>query len=121
MPVIPPPILRKLYVDDSLQAEESGFRLQLQNTLAPAVLVDFQDIRLNEGRAAPEQVTVTVGDERRPATSITEERPLSFALGEMLWLRAEGVALAPGRQELEIGLVLRDVGAVRIPVTDDVG
>ena len=121
MPVIPPPILRKLYVDDSLRAEGSGFRLQLQNTLAPAIVVDFRGIGLSEGRAAPEQVTVTVEGEQRAAVSITEERPLSFPLGETLSLRVEDMALAPGRQRLEIDLVIQDVGAVRIPVADDVG
>lgn len=121
MPVIPPPILRKLYVNGSLEVEEEGFSLRLQNTLAPAMVIDFRGIGLSEGRATPEQVTVALEGERRSATSITEESPFLFPLGEMLSLQVADVALAPGRQELEIDLVIQDVGAVRIPVADDVG
>ncbi len=121
MPVIPPPILRKLYVDNSLQAEEDGFSLQLHNTLAPAVLVDFQGLGLSQGRVRPEQVTIELGGERHPAAAVTEETPVPFPLGETLSLQAEGMTLASGRQELEIEIVIQGVGAVSIPVADDVG
>jgi len=36
MPAIPPVILKKLYVKNSLRAEGDGFVLSLQNSIAPA-------------------------------------------------------------------------------------
>jgi hypothetical protein len=121
MPVIPPPVLKKLYVVNSLQAKDDRFNLRLRNTLAPAVLIDFQGIGLSGGRIQPEQVMIEVRGQRHPAASIKEETPVLFPLGETLSLQAEGVTLAPGRQELEIDVVIQDVGAVSIPVADNVG
>jgi hypothetical protein len=120
MPVIPPPILKKLYVDNSLQTAEDGFTLRLHNTLAPTVLTDFQGVGMSKGRVPPEQVTIEMGGERHPATAIDEETPMLFPLGETISLQAEGVTLTPGRQELRIDLVIQDVGTVSILVTDDV-
>lgn len=122
MPAIPPVLLKKLYVKGSLRAEGGGFALDLKNTIAPGVILEFQGLALDGAQVDLDRVTVVHPEgEARPASQISAESPLQFPLGATFTLRVDGTALEPGSHKLKIRVVVQDVGPLEIPVTDRVG
>jgi hydroxymethylglutaryl-CoA reductase (NADPH) len=120
MPAIPSFVLKKLYVKGSLRAQEEGFALDVRNTIAPGTLLGVTDLTL-DGTAVPlANVRVVPGvGAARPASSISAEESLSFPLGATFSLVVTGQPLAPGKHELQIGVVVKDVGPIEIPVVDE--
>jgi len=121
MPAIPPAILKKLYVKNSLRAEGDGFVLSLQNPIAPGVIQGFKGLTL-DGKAVPlEQVSIHQPDGTVvPAGAITEQSPVLFPLGAIVTLRISGVPLSPGNHQVGIRVVVKDVGPLEIPIADKV-
>lgn len=121
MPAIPPVILKKLYVKNSLRAEGDGFVFSLQNNIAPGVIQGFKGLTL-DGKAVPlEQVSIVQPDGTVvPAGAISEQSPVLFPLGAMVTLRVGGVSLSPGNHQLGIRVVVKDVGPLEIPIADKV-
>ncbi len=121
MPAIPPVLLKKLYVKGSLRAEGSAFALELQNTIAPATILGLQALELDGVPVPLQQVEIVeAGGEPRAARDVAANAALSFPLGETLTLRVAGLTLQPGEHCLRVRVVVRDVGALDIPVVDQV-
>ncbi len=121
MPAIPPVILKKLYVKNSLRNEEGGFSLALQNSIAPGVILGFKGVTV-DGKSVPlERVAVVQPDGQEiPATGISEENPILFPLGATVTLKVGGTTLSPGSHQVGIRVVVKDVGPLEIPVADRV-
>lgn len=121
MPAIPPVILKKLYVKGSLRAEGDGFVLSLQNNIAPGVILGFKGLTL-DGKAVPvEWISLVQPDGATVAAStISEQNPVLFPLGATVTLQVNGVPLPSGNHQLGIRVVVKDVGPLEIPVTDQV-
>ncbi len=119
MPAIPPILLKKLYVKGSLRAEGDGFALDLQNPIAPGVILGMKALKVDGAAVDLAQVTVVPPDgPSRPATAISAGSPLEFPLGATFALRVAGFPLPPGSHRLEIRVVVRDVGPLDIPIAD---
>lgn len=121
MPAIPPAILKKLYVKNSLRNEGEGFSLSIQNTIAPGVILGFKGVTV-DGKSVPlEGVTVVQPDGTAvPATGISEGNPLLFPVGATVTLKVQGTTLSPGSHQVGIRVVVKDVGPLEIPIADRV-
>lgn len=121
MPAIPPFILKKLYVKNSLQPQEDGFVLSLQNVIAPGTILGFRGLEL-DGQAVDLSAVRIVPEEgeSRPAKEITAEAPLAFPKGATFTLHVQGVSLTEGAHTLKLHVLVGDVGPVEIPVRDNV-
>jgi len=122
VPAIPPFVLKRLYVQGSLQAEDDGFALELKNLVAPGTIISFRGLDA-DGRAidAAQVTVIPSGDDPRPASEISDQSPLYFPAGATVRLVVAGTPLAPGPHELAIRVVVRDVGPLEIPVSDALG
>lgn len=119
MPAIPPFILKKLYVKGSLHAEDDGFTLDLENSIAPAVIVAFTGLDVDDQPVPPSQITITPpSGDLRAASAISADAPLPFPAGATITLRAAGQTLDPGPHELAIHVVVQDVGPLNLPISD---
>ncbi|MBU0703303.1 MAG: hypothetical protein KKC18_05495, partial [Chloroflexi bacterium] len=116
MPAIPPFVLKKLYVRGSLRAEENGFALDIENSIAPATIVAFTGLDLDGQAVSPAQVTVIPsGSEPCPMNEITAQSPLQFPVGATFTLRVKGRPLAPGPHEFVVRVVVQEAGPLDIP------
>ncbi len=122
MPAIPPAILKKLYVKNSLRPEGDGFVLSLQNSIAPGVIQGFKGLTL-DGKAVPlDQVVIIQPDGASvPASAISEQSPILFPVGATVTLKVSGTPLAAGNHQIGIRVVVKDIGPLEIPVTDRSG
>ena len=119
MPAIPPFVLKKLYVNGSLRAEDDGFALDLKNVIAPGTIVAFAGLDLDGQAIDPAQVTlVPPGGSPRSTGGISSQAPLLFPVSSTVTLRVAGETPAPGPHTLAIHVVVKEVGPLNIPVSD---
>ena len=118
--VIPAALLRRFYVDGSLQnAEGGGFSFRLKNMVAPTTIVSLGPIEIDNEPYAANQVTLTAS-RPRPASAISEKSPLDLGMGKEISLHVSGETLTPGEHELIVHAVTKEVGPVIIAVTEHV-
>ncbi|MDQ2806503.1 MAG: hypothetical protein M3Z04_06240 [Chloroflexota bacterium] len=121
MPTIPAPLLKQLYSRGSLRNTAAGWEFQMRNPLATAQLIG---IGLTcDGAAVP---ATAIGVQQadlpapRPATAITADAPLAFAVGVTTVVQVSGAHLTSGPHALSIRADTREIGSVTIAVRDTV-
>ncbi len=117
---IPGFLARQFYVAGSLRNTPSGFRLQAHNPLGDGTLVGVGRIAV-DGREIPlDSVTATRddGSDTISAAAVTRASPIAVRRGDRVTLEVRGDPLAAGEHRLEVELHERDLGALRLEVTD---
>lgn len=116
--VIPAALLRRFYVDGSLQnAEEGGFSFRIKNTVAPTTIVSLGPIEIDNEPYAANQVTLTASKSRL-ASTISDSSPLNLKMGKEISFHVEGETLPSGEHELTLHAMTKEVGPVIIAVTE---
>lgn len=119
MTVIPPTVLKKLYVEGSLRLHEDGFGLALKNVIAPATITNVGGLEIDGERVDDSQVTfLPAGGKPRPIKQISSERPLQFPVGVVVSLHVSDEALEPGMHHLVLHVDVKEIGSLEIPVSD---
>lgn len=119
MTVIPPTVLKKLYVEGSLRLHEDGFGLALKNVIAPATITNVGGLEIDGERVDDGRVTfVPAGGKPRPIKQISSERPLQFPVGVVVNLHVSEEALEPGMHHLVLHVDVKEIGSLEIPVSD---
>ena len=119
MPVIPPTVLKKLYVEGSLRLEDGGFAFDLKNLIAPATITRVDGLEVDGEKVDDSQVAIIPpsGNER-PIERISSGRPLGFPVGEVVTLHVSGETLEPGEHDLTLHVDVKEIGPLDIPVSD---
>jgi len=120
MPAIPPFMLKKLYAKGSLVNTEGGFQMTLKNTLAPGTIIGFSPVVVDGQEYSPDKVTVTSGGKSTSASEIGPDHPLSFPVGGAATIEVSAEPLAAGDHSLVIAVETREVGALKIEVSDTI-
>jgi hypothetical protein len=121
MPVIPPTVLKKLYVEGSLRLEDQGFAFDLKNLIAPATITEISGLDV-DGEAIDDSVVTIVppSGNSRSADRISSGRPLHFPVGLVVTLHAAAEPLEPGEHELTLHVKVKEIGSLEIPITDTI-
>ena len=119
MPTIPPFMLKQLYVKGSLRNTTGGFSLTLRNNLASATLIGI-GLAVDDTQVDPAVLAVVIGDTRYPAPAITADAPLRFEINTPTVMDAQAGPLPPGEHKLTLLATTREIGPVKIEVTDNV-
>jgi hypothetical protein len=115
---IPAFVLKKLYVQGSLQRESGGLRFVLRNSLASATLTGMRHLQLDGQDVAPGQVAVSVDGQAVEAERVSPERPVVFGRGKDAEVRVRGVQ--PGRRaRVRVEVESAEFGALVIEFEDD--
>jgi len=119
MPAIPPFVLKKLYIKGSLHVEGDGFALELQNTIAPATITAITGLDLDGQTIDAGRITLLPPDGHpRPASEVSAGAPFMFPVGAIVTLRVAGQELKPGPHQLDIHIIVQEVGPLDIPISD---
>ena len=121
MPVIPPTVLKKLYVEGSLRLEDSGFAFDLKNLIAPATITEVEGLDV-DGEAIDDSLVAVVppSGNSRPISQISSGTPLHFPVGVVVTLRVASEPLELGQHELTLHLTVKEIGSLDIPISDTV-
>jgi alpha-N-arabinofuranosidase len=105
---IPEFVLRKLFVQGSLQAHADGFSFALRNTFAPGTITGL-GLEV-DGKAVPAAgLTLQAGNEAaRPAAAISPENPFPLPVGLTVHVRVLGVSIGQG--QLKVRAETREAG-----------
>jgi len=122
MPVIPPTVLKKLYVKGSLRSEETGFAFDLKNLIAPATITAVAGLDANGGRIDDSFMTILPpSGNPRPADRISPSTPLEFPVGVVVTLQVADKPLESGQHDLMLHVTIKEIGSLSIPISDSVG
>lgn len=121
MPIIPPSVLKKLYVKGSLRVEDTGFAFDLKNLVAPATIAGFNGLDLDGRPLDGAQVRVVLpSGKSRPVSQISSQSPLPFSIGTVVTLYVADEALQPGSHEITLHVDVKEIGPLQIPVSDTI-
>ncbi len=118
MPAIPPALLRRLYVEGSLQNRPDGFEFTLRNRLAPSTIISLGPLTVDGRSVSQDVVQIQTKRNLRAVTKVADKSPLDWLINtEIKLIVAEG-ALAPGIHRLTFEIGLKEVGALTLRVED---
>jgi len=119
MPVIPPFVLKKLYVKGSLRVEGDGFALDLKNSIAPGTITAFNGLDV-DGQALDPALVTLVPPSGKPRTTaeVSAQVPLLFPVNASVTVHVRSMQLEPGPHTLVVHVVVQEVGPLAIPISD---
>lgn len=121
MPVIPPTVLKKLYVKGSLRREDGGFAFDLKNLIAPATITDMKGLDIDGESVDGSSVTIVPpSGNYRPADRISPGRPLEFPVGVVVTIHVSVESLEPGQHDLALHVDIKEIGSLDIPISDTI-
>jgi len=110
---IPTALLRRFYVGQSLRNKDDGFEFKLANRIAPTTILSLGPIEVDGEVFAPDQVVVHTS-KSRPASAIREDAALFLNMGTVMTLSIPGKRLPPGRHQIVVHALTKEVGPVSI-------
>jgi hydroxymethylglutaryl-CoA reductase (NADPH) len=121
MTVIPPTVLKKLYVKGSLRAQDDGFAFDLKNLIAPATITSIEGLKVDGEKVEDSRVTiVSPSGSSRPIGQVSPGTPLQFPVGVVITLLVSDETLEPGQHDLAVRLGVKEIGSLDIPVSDTI-
>ncbi|MCD6291734.1 MAG: hypothetical protein J7M34_14660 [Anaerolineae bacterium] len=113
---IPGYLLERIYVQDSLENTEDGFKFAMRNVIESGTLSRIMAVEV-DGEAIPlEQVSLVTGEKVRPATEVTPSAPLHFPVGSTVTVKVSGKQLDPGEHKISVRVNTWEAGPIAIPV-----
>lgn len=116
---IPTALLRRFYLENSLQNTGNGFQFCLANRIAPTTILALGPIEVDGELYAPSQIMVTAS-KSRPASTIHEQSPFFFRMGKKMTLSVPGEQLSSGSHRVIVHAVTKEVGPVSIEFEEKV-
>ncbi len=110
---IPTALLRRFYVENSLQNGSHGIQFRLTNRIAPTTIVSLGPIEIDGELFAPDQIMVSAS-KARPASAIHERAPFFLRMGKKMTISIPGETLEPGSHQVILHAVTKEVGPVSI-------
>jgi len=117
---IPSLLLKQLYTFGSLQNTNEGVQFAIKNRLSDAQLVGLSAVKIDDKPIALDKITIEMDDTRYKPQDITREDPLSFALREVVTMRAQIEHLALGKHQIEVTFSTEPFGELALAVEDSI-
>lgn len=111
---VPSFMLKKLYVDDSLEPREEGFEFRLKNTLATATIVSPPEVLID---GTPVDVTFNVDGESVAASDISEDSPFDLGKGLEITVTSDD-AIDEGAHSIQIKAETEEFDTLDFEVED---
>jgi hypothetical protein len=116
---IPPILLKKLYVPNSLQNRGEGFVFQIRNQIAQGTLVGLSRLIVNGEERSLDGVSIAANGETRSFAEVSGDSPMVFEVGEAVTIYVPGT-LTAGACAIEITVNTREIGPLTFQVADQV-
>ncbi len=114
--MLPPAVLRQLYVQGSLTNTPEGAAFKLKNSLAPATVIGLE-IAVDGQKIPPEKVFVIAGGQKRGVSELASAGQ-KFNVRDEVTVLLEGITLSPGAHRIDIKAKTKEWGELAFDVTD---
>ena len=118
MVTVPPFLLRRLYVKESLRNTGSGFEFQLRNRLGSGYAPKLWPLTVDGSELPPESVFFDSEGASTPFSAVSRERTFTLAMNRTITIRAEGARLEAGARKIGMGFDVPGLGTLRFDFTD---
>ena len=118
MVTVPPFLLRRLYVKESLRNTGSGFEFQLRNRLGSGYAHKLWPLTVDGSKLPPESVFFDSEGASTPFSAVSRERTFTLAMNRTITIRAEGARLEAGARKIGMGFDVPGLGTLRFDFTD---
>jgi len=116
--MLPPAVLRQLYVQGSLTNTPEGATFKLKNSLAPATVIGLE-VAVDGQKVPSEKIYVVAGGQKRGVGELASSGQ-RFAVRDEVTVLLEGITLAPGAHRIDIRAKTKEWGDLAFDVTDTV-
>ncbi len=120
MVVIPPFLLKRLYLKQSLHNNNQGFQFTLYNTLGSGFGTEILPVTLDGKELPRESASFIFNGEEIPFVSVNKEKPFTLALNKRTNIIVKGVTLTEGPHKVGFYFVAQGLGKLGFEVTDEV-
>jgi hypothetical protein len=114
--MLPPAVLRQLYVQGSLTNTPEGAAFKLKNSLAPATVIGLE-IAVDGQKVPPEKIFIVAGGQKRGVSELASAGQKFNVRDEVTVLMA-GITLPPGAHKLDIKAKTKEWGELAFDITD---
>ncbi len=119
MSIIPEFLMKRVYKKGSLKQTDDCVCFDLKNVLGPGFISGFSCVKINDAVFESDKVKFLTQGEEIPATSISDENPIGFRLGQEGTLILQGAkCLKEGINQIIIELMNPEAGKVKLSLTD---
>lgn len=118
MVVVPPFLLKRLYVKQSLRNNSEGFQFELNNTLGSGYGTEVLPLIL-DGRELSRDSSYFVTDNEEVSFSlVSKDRPFTLPMNKKIAILVKGVTLSPGAHKITFNFIARGLGRLGFDFTD---
>ena len=118
MIIVPPFLVKRLYVEGSLRNNEQGFQFELKNTLGSGYGTELMPLMLDGNELPKENTYFGLDSEEIPFSAISNERPLTMAMNKVITILVKGTTLTEEPHQLGFNFVAQGLGKLSFEVTD---
>jgi hypothetical protein len=118
MVIVPPFLLKRLYVKQSLRNNPEGFQFELQNTLGSGYGTEILPLTL-DGKELPRDSSYFVlNNDAVPFSAVNKDRPFTLPLHKKITILVKGSALSEGPHKIGFNFVAQGLGKLGFELTD---
>jgi len=114
--MLPPAVLRQLYVQGSLTNTPEGAAFKLKNSLAPATVIGLE-IAVDGQKVPPEKIFIVAGGQKRGVSELASTGQKFNVRDEVTVLMAD-VTLPPSAHKIDIKAKTKEWGELAFDITD---
>jgi hypothetical protein len=114
-----PEMLKRMYVQGSLQNQGGGFVFQFKNMIESGSISGVAKLAVDGEERPLEGATVQIGEKVRPVTEITWSSSLYVPYGATLTIYVPG-KLDTGEHTVNMQVNVPELGRLSLPITDTI-
>ena len=120
MVIVPDFLIKRIYQKGSLKKQDDEICLKLKNVLGPGFISGFNYVKINDVLFEPNEVKFLTNGQEIHATDLSDDKPISFRLGQegILVMSGHVDCLVEGKNKIEIEALNPEAGKVLLSVED---
>ena len=123
MPLVPAFILRRLYVQNSLENTPDGWRFTLRNSLGSGYAIRTVPLKLDDSIEIPQSATWFIdGESEKRVTfdQVNESNTFGLKMNREIVINVTGEQLSTGEHKIYFGCIVPGIGQIGFDFSDEV-
>jgi hypothetical protein len=118
MVIVPPFLLKRLYVKQSLRNNHEGFQFELHNTLGSGYGTEILPLILDGKELSRDISYFILNEEAVPFSAVNKERPFTLPMNKKITILVKGEMLSEGPHKIGFKFVAQGLGKLGFELTD---
>lgn len=120
MIIVPPFLLKRLYVKHSLHNNGDGFQFELHNTLGSGYGTEICPLVVDGAELPRDGSFFVIDGNAVPFAAVNKERPFTLPMNKKIVIAVKGASLRAGIHKIGFNFVAKGLGKLGFEVSDNV-